>query len=129
MAQGIFQGRTAQEFHREQGWPPGAKCAGCGARPAVRCIIMAPYDECVRRGMLPASVLNVSGELNAALARVLVPLKEGDKPKPYLRVSVAYACTHHRRDLQREAAKAPSWCVVEFNEGPNPTERVQVSVC
>ena len=36
----------------------------------------------------------------------------------HVRVGCAYSCDICRPTLEKEAAKAPSWAVVEINDGP-----------
>lgn len=114
--------RTAQQFHEEHAFPPGAACANCGKRPSVRAIVMAPFDEVQKRGMLPQGAL-----INPSIMQAIVPIKDAQGlPTPYVRLSIAYACRTCQPAFERALAKAPSWCIVEINRGPNPTERVQV---
>lgn len=112
--------RTPQEMHREFAFPPAAKCCGCQGKPHVRAIIMIPLKDAVAQGM-------VSPETTpTALAPITVPIQEspGAKPTAYLRLSMTYACSRCRRDMEKQLAKAPSWAIVEINEGPDPTNRI-----
>lgn len=110
----LFGGRqTAEEVHAHLAFPRDARCKGCNRkRPVLRCIVMVPFDEAMRRmpelATVPAEVL---------MERV-VSIRENpfDKQgKPYVRASVTYACKACTAQLEREAAKAPSWAIVEFN--------------
>jgi len=111
--------RTPQEYHAEYGFPPSAKCAACGKRPSVRGIVLAPFDEACKRGMLPPSIVDPTAAMQA-----LVMVKSGTEYTPHLRISTAYACSSCRGAFERVLAKAPSWCVVEVNRGPDPNNRI-----
>ena len=116
------EGRTTpQEYHRLHAFGPDARCAVCGGRPEIRAIVLAPFDEANKRGMLPEGAM-----FNPGVMQTMVTIKEGGVPKPYLRLSIAYSCKLHQREFERTCAKAPSWCIVEINRGPDPTNRVQV---
>jgi hypothetical protein len=85
-------------------------------------------DEAVRRGMMPPAVFDLDGQMTAEIGKCLVTLKGTDgRPVPFVRLSLAYACEHHKSEMQKAAAKAPSWCVAEISEGPDATDRVQVA--
>ena len=114
---------TPQELHREFGIDPKAKCAGCGGgRPVVWAIVLAPLKEARDRGMIP---LNMPQE---ALVNLVVPIQQSafHKPEPFVRLSKTFSCQACRKVFEKELAKAPSWCIVEIQEGPNPTNRVVV---
>jgi hypothetical protein len=116
--------RTPQEYHRAHAFPPAAKCSGCGGPPAVRAVVLAPFDEVSQRGMLPHDEL-----VNPSILQTVVPLKGADgQAVPHVRLSITYSCSRCRREFERALAKAPSWCFVDINEGPDPTNRVQVGV-
>jgi hypothetical protein len=119
----LFGGRyTAEEYHSKYAFPVGAKCQACGAPPITRVIVMAPLSEMRRRNGALDALASCSPQ---SLVEQLVQIDEGDgTPKPYLRVSVVYACKQCSPALEREAAKAPSWCIVEINRGPGPDKVV-----
>lgn len=122
----LFGGRTSAEaVHAHLGFSPKAKCP-CGVRPTTRCIILAPFDEAKR--MVPDLELLVETSPMQVM-EALVQIKESPAgpAKPYLRISVTYACKQHRAVLERAAAKLPSWCIAEFNHGPGP-DRIVVGV-
>ena len=116
---------TPNEFYRKHGFPHGATCQGCGAPPAVKAIVLADFKEAVKRGMVPA--LGLDGQLNEAVAKTIVQLRGPDgRAVPHTRLSMAYACSNCRPTFEKVLAKAPSWCIVEIHEGPNPRNRVQI---
>ena len=115
--------RTPNEYHREHAFPPSAECAGCGGPPAVRAIVLAELKEAIKHRMVPASL---DGRITAAVARTLVDLRGPSGPVKHARISATYSCDNCRKTMEVALAKAPSWCIVEINEGPNPRNRVQV---
>jgi hypothetical protein len=111
----LFNGKTtAEEFHRKHAFRPGERCTGCGGPPAITVRVFLPLDEIVKR----------QGE---AIGRLLIT-----KPDAfvglcietihgvYVRASQVHACTVCAPALERQAAKAPSWALVEINRGPGP---------
>ncbi len=72
--------------------------------------VFAEYKETLQRS--PEFVMNLAAQNNGALP--VVDFKQGK----YIRVSEAFACEGCKADLEKEAAKAPSWCCVERDEGP-----------
>jgi len=44
-----FGGRSCVDVHREYAFSPHSKCVGCGGRPHMRAIVMAPFDEVQKR--------------------------------------------------------------------------------
>lgn len=117
--------RTPQEYHAEFGFPPNAKCAACSAKPTVRAIVMMSLDDAEKRGLAPPGSSKMP-MLFPALQPVLVQLREAGSPRWYVRVSLAYSCSRCRAGFERELAKAPSWAVVEINDGPDSKNRVSL---
>lgn len=111
---------TPQEMHRMFAFPPTAKCQGCGGRPHLRAIVLAPLDEVSKRGLLP------EGMPQDEVMKMVVPLKSSTdiKPQAFVRLSVSYSCTMCRKDFEKALARTPSWCVVEINSGPDETNRI-----
>lgn len=118
---------TVQEYHATNAFPTNAKCAGCGNKPQVRGIVMVPADEAEKRGLIPKGAASMPA-LFPAIAPISIQLNEGGTPKWYIRMSMAYSCRLCRKDFEKTLAKAPSWCVVEINEGPDYRGRVSVGV-
>jgi hypothetical protein len=121
--------RSPQEFHAEYAFPPDAKCQGCKAKPSVRAIVLCPLDEAEKAGMIPPGA-TANPRAFPELAPVLVPVRENSslltKPSWYVRVSMVYSCRMCRAAMERTLAKAPSWAIVEINEGPDVRNRVVV---
>jgi len=104
---------SAREVHQKHAFPPGAKCQSCGRRPLLRAITLAPIDEAKR--YYP----EIEALPSPDLFKILVPLDPGDgKPRPHVRLGVAYACRECGPTMERALAKLPSWVVVDINRGP-----------
>ena len=88
----------------------------------MRAIVMAPYDEAVKRRMVPPA--HVAGP---EIVKLMVALRGGDgQPVPHVRLSCTYSCRLCQRDFERALARGPSWCVVDIHRGPDPLNRVSV---
>lgn len=116
-----FGGKSVEQVHASMAISPRAKCVGCGKRPYIRAIVMAPFDEAKK--MMPDldDLLQVNP---TAVMQSIVQIRENPTDtvgKPYLRLSCTYACQSCRRDFEKALAKAPSWCIVEINYGPKDT--------
>ena len=122
-----FQSRTnkaPQEFHAEHAFPKNATCHICANRPQVRAIVMVPLDEAEKSGMVPPGATHNPAAFSQ-IAPAMLKLKESaTSEKWYIRLSKVYSCRQHRRDMEIALAKAPSWAVVEINEGPDYNNRV-----
>lgn len=124
-----FQGGriTPSEYHKKHAFPPGSKCL-CGAPAEFRCIVMAPLDEAKKRDPSIEVMMVVNPE---RFMKSIVQIQErpGDPKsavKPYFRISVTFGCARCRKTFEKQVAKAPSWCIVEFNDAP-PDRRIIVS--
>lgn len=106
---------TPQEVHRALAWG-GRKCDKCGQPAAVRVRVFADAQEVMQRS--PQFIMKLAAENNGQVP--VVDFKQGK----FIRVSQAYGCSGCRADLEHEAAKAPSWCCVEIDEGPKETIQV-----
>lgn len=118
----LFDGKmTAEEVHSKYGFPRHAKCAGCGAPPLIRGIVLMEFAEARKNPMIDQLLL----ARPEALLEQIVQIKGSDgKPSPYFRVSIAYACKRCAPTMERTLAKAPSHCIVEINRGPGPDKMI-----
>lgn len=118
----LFGGRyTAEEIHQKYGFGPQHKCAGCGARPLIRAIVMMELAEARKNSALDQMMLVAPD----AFMQQIVQIKGSDgKPTPYFRISVTYACKRCAPTMEKQLAKAPSHCIVEINRGPGPDKLV-----
>lgn len=108
---------TPEEFHAKYAFPPGSKCHVCPLPPLTRVRILMPADELRKRDPLMEQLALVDP---VAFAKLLLHTKNG----PYIIVREIVACKQHTPELERAAAKTPSWCHAEINRGPgvdNPT--------
>ena len=117
----LFDGRyTAEEVHTSFAFPPHAQCQGCERPPTMRIIVMAPLDEMRKRNPEFDTVMELDPSF---FMQQLVKIRENptdEVGKPYVKVSVVYACKRCTPRAEKAAAKAPSWCIVEINKGPGP---------
>ena len=105
---------TPQEFHNRNAYPRGAACVACKAPPVIVCRVLLPLKDVVeKQGEAIGAIL-----LDPRRAENFFALCVETKYGTFVRVSTTYACAEHRRDLERTAAKAPSYALVEFGRGP-----------
>jgi hypothetical protein len=104
---------TPEEAHQRWGIPPSARCA-CGAKPLITCRIFMPLDEMVKANAEMIGRLLLDEKSAKHFMDQCIQTTSG----VYVRTSTAYACKMHEKNLDQAAAKAPSWCIVEFNRGP-----------
>lgn len=110
---------TPREAHSRLAFPPGAACATCKRPPVARAIVMAPLDECIKHELVPPEAAANPG----VLLPITVQLNESVgssalNPKPYIRLSITYACQQCLPVMERQAARGPSWMVVDIDRGP-----------
>lgn len=112
---------TPEEYHSKYAFPPGSRCAGCGAPPVIRAIVMMELAEARKNPNVDAMMLISPADF----MNQIVQIKGSDgKAQPYFRCSIAYACKRCGPAMEKQLAKAPSHCIVEINRGPDPTNRV-----
>ena len=114
---------TPMQLHAMVAWA-GRHCEGCGSsKVALRIKILAPLAEVTRRNPELIQRFALSETALVGLLSACVQTKNG----PYVMVSDPCACQSCKRDLERAAAKAPSWCIVEFDRGPSENLLVAVN--
>lgn len=109
---------TPREFFARTVWK-NARCAAgnCSRHVTIEAKTFVPLDELRKRD---PDFDFMARAMPKSITENLVQFQTGTgEPTPYVRVSTTYACHVHESDLQREAAKAPSWAVVEFQRGPS----------
>jgi len=112
---------TPEEYHSKFAFPPHAKCQACPSRPMTRVIILMEMKEARKNPLIDQWMLVDP----ASFMSNVVQIRGSDgKPTPYWRVSVVYACKACTPALEKQAAKAPSHCIVEINHGPDPKNRI-----
>ena len=96
----------------------GRTCDKCKQPAAMRIRTFGELAEVMRRS--PEWVMQTAAKNNGAL-----PVVEFTYGK-FIRVGEAYACEHCRSELEREAAKAPSWVIIEIDRGKKDGISIQV---
>lgn len=109
----LFGGQSAEDFYHSM---HNKRCQQCGAKAVMRAITFAPLAELHQRS--PEFLIQLAQENQGT-----IPMVDFTTGK-FVRVGEAWACGACRKDLQRQAAKAPSWCQVEFHDGPGPDNPV-----
>jgi len=114
----FMQGEMSpNEMHRKLAWG-GRGCTKCGQPAAIRVRIFAEVAEISKRS--PQFLMQLAAENSGEVP--VVDFKYGK----FVRVSEVFGCSHCRAGLEREAAGAPSWCLVELDRGPSDTTQVAV---
>jgi hypothetical protein len=115
---------SPQEFVALNTFGPRARCGGCGGLPVIKATVFMPYDECVRRELLPPG-----HEASQRVLSAVLMLRTGANKalEPHVRVSEVFSCRVCQTAFEKQLAKAPSWAVVDINRGPDPSNRVQVA--
>lgn len=118
---------TPTEAHRKYGFG-GHRCDGCKTQPGVmRVRVLMPLEEAMRAAPEYMAALAISNREQPGQVPT-VQLKESatdTKGKPYFRASQTYWCRDCRVEAQVAAARgAPSWAVVEIDEGIKETMQV-----
>ncbi len=114
---------TPDEFHRKNGMSR-RKCATCSSsKLAIRIKVLVPHDELVRRN--PDFVAMI---ITANPDGPFVPTIDTKYGK-MVRVSDVSFCDHCRVGAEREAARGPSWALVEIEkEGLSSQYKTVVAV-
>jgi len=106
-----------EEAHRRLAFG-GRKCDHCEAPAAIRVRLFGDAKEVVSRHA--DWVMREAARNNGT-----VPVVDFTYGK-FIRISEAYACDSCKSELEREAAKAPDWCIVEFDRGKKDQVQLQV---
>jgi hypothetical protein len=107
----LFGGvKTAEEIHREYGFR--SRCLKCQGPPTVQIRMFMEHDEFVQR--CPEMAVAIAASNPTGNHIPCVPMTFGKMVK-YATVT---ACRHHQKELELEAAKAPSFVLVEVDYGP-----------
>lgn len=116
--------RTPDEYHREHGFSrTSRKCAVCGAPSAIRIRVLIALDELTRRQ--PEYVAQIAASNPNGPYVPTVKTKYGDM----VLISDVGACDNCKTAAEVEAAKGPSWAIVEIDRmGLAATHKTQVGV-
>lgn len=103
--------RTPREMHSQFAFKPGERCAACGGPPMTTVTVYGEEQEMLRRDPM----LRILMKTNPVKYQ---QMRQVTKQGPYLRVSRTIACVHCTPELERAAAKHPSWCFASWDYGP-----------
>lgn len=107
---------TATEAHQKYAFPLNAKCSHCSARPLNRTMVFMPLQDAIRQN---SALEQLAIRAPGMVMEQVVQFKGTDgRPEPYFRCSVTYWCKACSPQMERTAAKAPSYCVVEITKAP-----------
>ena len=111
--QKLFGGvATAQEIHAKHGFRQPCTAPGCKSMPVIQVKLFMLHDEFVQREPRLASMIAMTNDAGPYVPAV--PTTFG----PMVMFSKVAACRSHQRELEKEAAKAPSYVLVEIDRGP-----------
>lgn len=107
----LFGGReTAQEVHRKIAWH-GGTCYRCGSTAVV---VQLSYSQ---------SPLDLSLHEPNLTAQLIAASEDGQLPVwrstygPMVIYWVEYACAHHQKETEIDAARLPSYVLVQIDRG------------
>lgn len=103
---------TAEEVHARHGFRQPCGIAGCSNLPVIQVRMFMEHGEFVRRAPELAATIAASNPNGPYVPTT--PMTFGHM----VLFSKVSACRTHQRDLERSAAKAPSWVFVEVDRGP-----------
>lgn len=120
--QKLFGGvATAQEVHAKYGFRQPCGAPRCPNLPVIQIKMLMLHDEFVQRQPQLATMIAMTNEAGRYVPAV--PTTFG----PMVMFSKVTACRVHQKELEKEAAKAPSYVLVEIDRGPGadkPTVQV-----
>ena len=111
---------TPQETHRKIVYA-GRKCP-CGLPPASRAITFAPFKELWNRE--PERVSWLVQQNNGQVP--IVELNTNGTPEKFIKLGEVFACDICKPALEKAMAGLPSWVLVDWDEGPDPRNKVQI---
>jgi hypothetical protein len=112
---------TAQEVHARWGFRGPCTAPGCRGMPVIQVRLFMLHDEFVAKSPQLATMIAMSNPDGPYVP--CAPTTFG----PMVRFSTVNACRTHQKELELEAAKAPSYVLVEIDRGPGadkPTVQV-----
>jgi hypothetical protein len=110
---------TPNEAHRK--WGLGRRCTNCKGPGAIRIRVLMPTDELVKRAPnFFAAIMASNPDESGKLPVVRFKESAGDQVgKDYIKASDTVWCDQCKTEARLTAARnAPSWAVVEIDEGP-----------
>lgn len=112
---------SAQEVHAKFGFRQPCQASGCRATPVIQVKMFMLHNEFCARNPRLAAMIAMTNEAGRYVPAV--PTTFG----PMVMFSKVAACRGHQKELEREAAKAPSYVLVEIDRGPG-SDKASVQV-
>jgi len=112
---------TAQEVHAKHGFRQACTAPKCKNIPVIQIKMLMLHDEFVQRQPKLAAMIAMTNEAGPYIPAV--PTTFG----PMVMFSKVTACRVHQKELEKAAAKAPSYVLVEIDRGPG-ADKPQVQV-
>lgn len=112
---------TAEEVHARHGIRQPCGAPGCRNLPSIQVRMFMLHDEFVARAPDLAAQIAATNPNGPYIP--CVPMTFG----PMVMYTKVAACRTHQKELELEAAKAPSWVLVEVDYGPG-ADKPQVQV-
>jgi len=107
----LFGGRFTSDEVWRQSLPSDARCGGCGsAKVAMRIRTFVPVDWLLKER--PQLAIQIAAKHEGKL-----PCVEFTHGR-HVRVGDAFACDFCKRELEKQAAKAPNYVTVQIDRGP-----------
>ena len=108
----LFGGRrTAQEIHAEYGFR--GRCLLCSGPPVIRVKMFMTLNEFVSQSPQMAAQIVATNPDGPFIPTTLMTFG------PMVKFSDVLSCLLHRKELEVEASKAPSYVLVEIDRGPS----------
>jgi hypothetical protein len=111
---------SASDAHRALGIRK--KCSVCRRPGAIRIKVFMPYDEAMRRAPQLMAAIAASNPAGPNVPTLM--FKDGGSEKPFIKASDNAFCDNCKHEARITAATAPSWAVVEIDEGVKDTIQV-----
>jgi hypothetical protein len=116
----LFKGRaSAEEIHAKFGMKQ--PCHACGALPVIMIKTLMLHNEFIKRE--PVLAAEIARTNSAGPYVPTFPTTFG----PMVLISKVTACKMHQKELERAAAKGPSYVLIEIDRGPG-ADKPQVQV-
>lgn len=109
---------TAAEVHARHGIRQPCQADRCKNLPVIQIRMLMAHDEFVKRNPQLATMIAMTNESGPYIPAI--PTTFG----PMVMFSKVAACRTHQKDLERAAAKAPSYILCEIDRGPGADKPV-----
>ncbi len=116
---------TPQELHQKLGF--GKPCIVCGGPPAIRIRVFMPLEEAMKVAPELCAGIMASNPDGPYVPTVKMKNTSGSEFQA-MKASDCCFCANCKVGAEREAAKGPSWAIIEIDRGPDATNKVAVAV-